>query len=166
MWFLLRRFFAQMEHRWKLPTARRRIRTKLKHSPAQQRPQRLANCFEFLSGIWIPKYQPQRRSEGAIARDNLLAPKSKGPAEPAALSSPIRRGKASSVGPVSRLRKCSSQENSSILTGRTSRANQEYDVLAALQARLEAREIFFAVHRLLVDFENNVAAIQVDVFGE
>ena len=65
-----------------------------------------------------------------------------------------------------KLRKCTGQEDRAILPRRTSRSHQEHNVLAALQARLDAGEFFLAVDWLLVYFQNDVAATQVDVFGE
>src|SRR5271165_580752 len=65
-----------------------------------------------------------------------------------------------------RLRKCPGLKDRAILLGRPALPNQQNDVLSALQARLEAREILLAVHRLLVDFEDDVAAAEVNIFGE
>lgn len=64
------------------------------------------------------------------------------------------------------LRKCTGQEDRSILPGGAALAYQKDDVLTALEARLDASEIVLAVHRLLVDFQNDVAARQVHVFRE
>lgn len=63
-----------------------------------------------------------------------------------------------------RLRKCTGQEDRSVLPRRTARAYQEDYILSTLKARLDLGEIFFAVDRLFVHFQNDVAAAQVDVF--
>jgi len=57
-----------------------------------------------------------------------------------------------------RLRKCSGYEDGSILPLRAALPHQEDYVLAALQARLDFGKLFFAVHRLLIDFQNDVSA--------
>ena len=63
-----------------------------------------------------------------------------------------------------RLRKCTCQEDRSILPGRTARAHQEYDVLPALQTRFDLGEIVFTVDRHLVDFQDDVTATQIHIF--
>src|SRR6202034_2239609 len=64
------------------------------------------------------------------------------------------------------LRKCAGQEDGAVLTGRSALPDQEDHVLPALQARLDAAEVVFAVHRLLIDLQNDVAARHIYVFGE
>jgi len=59
---------------------------------------------------------------------------------------------------LSKLRKCTRQEDRPILPRRTPRTHQEYNILPALQARLDPGEFFLAVDRLLVDFQDDVAA--------
>ena len=60
------------------------------------------------------------------------------------------------------LRKCTGNKDRSVLTASPSRANQEDDVLAALERILNASEIFRRIHQLLVDFEDDVAIATAD----
>src|SRR5215471_12068983 len=64
------------------------------------------------------------------------------------------------------LRKCTGVEDGSILPRRTARADQENHILTALHLRLDAREVFLTVHRLLVDLQDDIAAGQIDVLSE
>src|SRR5215831_1291625 len=64
------------------------------------------------------------------------------------------------------LRKCTGVEDCAVLPCRTSRTNQEDDILAALHARFEAGKVFFAIHRLLVNFQNDIAATEIDILGK
>src|SRR5581483_8153645 len=67
---------------------------------------------------------------------------------------------------VSKLRKCSRQEDRSILPPSPTLPHQEDHVLTAFQSRRDTGEIIFRVHGLLVDFEDYVAARQSHVVGE
>src|ERR1700674_6087209 len=67
---------------------------------------------------------------------------------------------------VYQLRKCTCQEYRSILGPRASRTHQEHDILPALQRRLDLRKVVRTVHRLLVHFQDHVAAIQAEVLRE
>src|SRR5215472_123818 len=64
------------------------------------------------------------------------------------------------------LRKCTGVEDGSILPRRAARAHQENHILAALHLRLDPREVFFAVHWLFIDLQDDVAAGQVDILRE
>src|SRR5262249_8418407 len=57
-----------------------------------------------------------------------------------------------------RLRKCTSKENRTALPASTALPHQEDDVLSTLQSRGNASELVFAVHRLLINLKNDVAA--------
>src|SRR5208282_3677434 len=59
-----------------------------------------------------------------------------------------------------RLRKCTCQENRSILSPCASRTHQEHNVLPALERRLDLDKVVRIVHGLLVHFEDYVAALQ------
>jgi len=63
-------------------------------------------------------------------------------------------------------RKRAGEENSTILGPGPALADQEDDILPALEHPLDAVKILGAVHRLLVDFQNYVAAGHADVIGE
>src|SRR5271165_4605756 len=65
---------------------------------------------------------------------------------------------------VQRLRKCTGQEDGSILGARATRTHQQNHILPALQRRLDLREIVGRVYLLLVDFEDYVAAMQAEIF--
>jgi len=67
---------------------------------------------------------------------------------------------------VYQLRKCTRQEDGSILRPRASLPHQEHYILPALQRRLDLGKVFRIVYRLFVDFQNHVATIQANVFGE
>ena len=67
---------------------------------------------------------------------------------------------------VSALRKCTGQEDGSLLPARAALTDEEDDVLAALQARLDLGEFVLAVDWLFIDFKDDVAARQIHVFGE
>jgi hypothetical protein len=67
---------------------------------------------------------------------------------------------------IYRLRKCACQEDGSILRPCTSRTHQEYDILSALQRRLDLRKVIRIIYRLLVHFEDHVAAIQTKILGK
>ena len=70
------------------------------------------------------------------------------------------------AGPIARLRKCTGQEDGSILPRGAPLAHQEHNILAAFQAAFNFHQLFFAVHRLLIHFQNYVAAAHVNVFRE
>ncbi len=57
-----------------------------------------------------------------------------------------------------RLRKCPCQKHGAILLGRASRTHQKHDILTALQTRFDPGELAFAVNRLLVHFQNQIAS--------
>jgi len=59
----------------------------------------------------------------------------------------------------SKLRKCTRYENRAVLSRRAPLADQEHHILPALQARFHSGKLFLTVHRLLVDLEDDVAAI-------
>src|SRR6202140_1476995 len=67
---------------------------------------------------------------------------------------------------VYQLRKCTCQEYRSILGPRASWSHQEHDILSALQRRLDLRKVVRTIHRLLVHFQDHVAAIQTEILGE
>src|SRR6202521_614923 len=67
---------------------------------------------------------------------------------------------------VYQLRKCTCQEYCSILGPRASWTHQEYDILPALQRRLDLRKVVRTIHRLLVHFQDHVAAVQAQVLGK
>src|SRR5229473_4581203 len=64
------------------------------------------------------------------------------------------------------LRKSSGDEDGAILPTSTSGAHQENNILTALQRGLVAGEVVGTVYGLLVDFEDDVASVQSDIFGE
>src|ERR1700722_20054705 len=64
------------------------------------------------------------------------------------------------------LRKCTCQENRSILRPCASRTHQEHDILPALQRRLDLHKVIGTVHGLLVHLEDHIAAIQTEILGK
>lgn len=66
----------------------------------------------------------------------------------------------------SKLRKCTGQKDSTVLAARAPLANQEDDVLPALQAGRHPAILRFRIDRLFVDLENDIAALQADVIGK
>lgn len=80
---------------------------------------------------------------------------------------PLNRGSgASDRGTMPTLRKCTGNKDRAVLPASTSRADEEYNVLAALQGAFNLAEVFRGVHLLLIDFEDDIAPIQADVVGE
>ena len=64
------------------------------------------------------------------------------------------------------LRKCTGQEDGSILPRRAALPYQEHHVLPALQASLNAIKIILAVDRLLIHLKHNIAARKANIVGE
>ena len=67
---------------------------------------------------------------------------------------------------MAQLRKCTCNEDGTVLTASASRTYQEHDVLPTLQCPFDAGEVVCRIHRLLVDFQDHVAAVQADVIGK
>src|SRR5713226_8712452 len=65
-----------------------------------------------------------------------------------------------------RLRKCTREEDCTVLSASAPLAHEEYHILSTLQAGPDAVEVLLAVDRLLVDFEDNIAAGYTRVLSE
>ena len=80
---------------------------------------------------------------------------------------PLNRGSgASDRGTIATLRKCTGYKDRAILPASTSRADEEYNILAALEGAFNPGEILRRVYLLLVDFEDDITTIQANVIGE
>src|SRR5207245_6544407 len=88
------------------------------------------------------------------------------PTGPALRSSLIRAVSARSPLVTLRLRKCTGYEDSSVLTASASGTYQENHILPTLQTGFDAVEVICAVHRLLVDLENDIPAVEANIIAK
>jgi len=88
------------------------------------------------------------------------------PNGPALRSSLIRAVSAKSPLVTLRLRKCTGYEDSSVLTASASGTYQENNILPTLQTGFDAVEVICAVHRLLVDLENDIPAVEANIIAK
>src|SRR5437660_5600011 len=113
---------------------------------------------------FIIRLQPANDQRPTTSDKRL--PSNKKPATPATLMVPEIGTERQSRRDAYQLRKCTCQEDRPILRPCASWTHQEYDILPALQRRLDLRKVVRTVHGLLVHFQDHIAAIQTEVFGE
>src|SRR5207302_6903395 len=65
-----------------------------------------------------------------------------------------------------RLRKCTGYEDSPVLTASASGTYQENNILPTLQTGFDAVEVICAVHRLLVDLENDIPTVEANIIAK